>query len=55
MQHFFLGFLKSLNAGTIPVALGVYHLQGKSGWIGKLIMVQDFPAAVFRQARVSLS
>ena len=32
---------------------GVYHLHGKCGWNGTLVMVQDFPGMVFPQTQVS--
>ena len=42
-----------LLAGAISEFIGVYHLNGKSGWNGMLVMVQDFPGVAFRQARDS--
>ena len=31
-----------LSASRIDLTRGFYHLHGKSGWNGTLVMVQDF-------------
>ena len=48
-----------MNLGSyfdiLPVAMGAYHLQEKSGWCNRCIMVRDFPNSTDQLDEIALT